>query len=706
MTPPFRFSLLALLTSASVSPIVYAADNSKVEYQTVEVTGQSTQSTTKTAAASDEQSITVDQVTPEQIQLSQPQELSDAISLLPGIQSSGNNSYSYVSRGFALTRDNVKMDGLNAWALKDNQIPMIAVERVDVLKGVGSMLFGSQEVGGTINLVTKKPQKIRHTEVQIEGGSYLTPQTDQNFGTRSFAVDSTGAVDEQQNWLYRFIADYRGQSGFEDDRDKHGYYLAPMLTWLPDNQQSLTLQMEMTRYKYNDLSGLVAPGSDIGQVDSATTNYYGGQNDATDQGVSTTLTYLRHLSEGWELTSRWRSVWHRDERASFSVGRVTSDSVFRRYQHIANHQLNHQLDTYVTGEFFTGSISHDLTVGGGYAHTRNDFNRINWGGNDSALTVSVHNPVFTHIDTSTISNGPGTHRIYTYDTYSAYAQDIIGLTSKLYVQLGGRFDWQQRDATYVSYTRSNGTYVPGSHEKATEQYWTPTLGVSYLLTPQWRWHGGYSRSYETSGVDSLDANGKPFDPEQGTQYETGIHYTPHAAWSGDLTLFHIEKQNVVVANSRGDNAALGKIRSQGAELSVHAQPSLNSTLIVSYTWLKTKVVEGDQDNPASSDEGNEFINAPRQRLTLQGYYQLNSNWQVGSIVTAQTHSYGSTDNDLVLPGYTTVDLTSRYRLTDHAAFDVSIKNVLDQYYYRAAKNANAIYIGEPRYLQARFTYDF
>lgn len=708
MTSPFRLSLLAIFVSAAVTPMTYAKshDNSPVEYQAVEVKGHSHRSTTKTNAAEGEQSITVDSVDRQQIELSQSRELSDAISLLPGIQRSGTNSYSYVARGFKLTRDNVKIDGLNAWALKDNQIPLIAVERVDVLKGVGSMLFGSQEVGGTVNLVTKKPQAESYHEFQLEGGSYMSSQTDQNIGNRSFAFDSTGALDDDAHWLYRMIGDYRGNSGFADNNDKHGYYLAPMLTWQPDDQQSLTLQLELTRYSYNPYSGVVAPNSNIGSVASAGTNYFGGQNDASDQGVSATLTYQRQLSTDWDLTTRWRSVWHRDERGNFSISRVSDDEVTRRYRRIQNHQLNHQLDTYLNGRFLTGGISHEVTLGGGYAHTRNDFNRLNWGGNDSALTVAVHNPQFTHVDKSTISNGPGSHRIYTYDTYSLYAQDVMGLTDKLFLQLGTRFDWQKREARSLAYTRSNGSDVAGTHEDATEQYWTPTAGLSYQFTPSWRWHGGFSQSYETSGVDKQDSEGKPFDPEKGTQYETGLHYTPESNWSADLTLFHIEKRNVVVANSDGDNSALGKIRSQGAELSISGNPYQDLRLIAGYTFLKTKVMEGDQDDPANSDKGNEFINAPRQRLTLQGYYQVTPEWQLGSILTAQTHSYGTTDNDLTLPGYATVDLLTSYQITPEASVDLSIKNLFDRGYYSAAKNANAIYVGEPRYLQAKLKYRF
>ncbi|CAG9001002.1 MAG: Metal-pseudopaline receptor CntO [Candidatus Celerinatantimonas neptuna] len=701
MKRAIRLTGLAFICTGVQWP-AYAS--SQVSLDDMDVSAQTTQTTSKTGAPEDSQSLTINQLTANQIEQSQPEQLSDAISLLPGIQVSGSNSYSYVSRGFALSRDNVKIDGMNAWALKDNQIPLIAIERVDVLKGVGSMLYGSQSVGGTINVVTKKPQAKRYHEIQIEGGSYMSPSTDQTIGARHLAFDSTGAVDHQEHWLYRFLGDYKGKSGFADNQNTHGYYFSPMLTWQPDDHQSLIAQMELTRYTYNYASALVAPDSDISKVAAITTNYFGPQNEASDQGVSATLTYLRHLDNGWDSTTRWRSVWHRDERANFAIGSVSSTSVKRRYRHLRNHQLNHQLDSYLTGRMMTYGVSHDLTLGMSYAHTRNDFNRLNWGSNDSALTVSVYDPQFTQIDTNSISNSPGTHRIYTYDTYSLYAQDILGLTKKLNLQLANRFDWQQRDATYVPYTKSNGTFVSGSHESASEHYWTPTLGLSYRFTPIIRWHGSYAQSYATSGVDKTDASGKPFDPTRGIQYETGLQITPDQLWSAELNLFHIIKKNVIVTDVDGNNAALGRVRSQGAELSVTMQPTYRWKMKGAYTWLKTEVLKANQSG--SSTQGNEFINAPRQRMTLQSNYQLLAPWSVGAVLIAQTHSYGSTDNQLVLPGYATVNLTSRYQINKQLRLDVGLKNLLNKTYYTSAKNANTIYAGEPRYMQAKLSYQF
>ncbi|MFM2476887.1 TonB-dependent siderophore receptor [Celerinatantimonas sp. MCCC 1A17872] len=695
MSPVFRLSVVAIACIGAISS-AYAADN-QVELDTVNVSANSTKTTTKTAAGTNKQSVTVDQLTSAEIDNSQPQELSDAISLLPGIQASGTNSYSYTSRGFALSRDSVKIDGMNAWALKDNQIPMIAVDHVDVLKGAGSMLYGSQPVGGTLNIVTKKPQAQSYHKVEIEGGSYLSSQTDQWIGARHIAFDSTGAMNDDQTFLYRVIGDYKGDSGFADYQNTHGYYLTPMLTWQPDDKQSLTAQFELTRYSYNYASALVAPDSDISKVAAISTNYYGPQNQATDQGVSATLTYQRDLASGWQNTTRWRSVWHRDERANFDVSSVSDTEVTRRYRHPLNHQLNHQLDSYFTGQVTTGAIKHDLTLGFGWAHTRNDFNRLNWGKNDSSLTVSVYSPSFSYVDTDSVSNSPGSDRIFTYDTYSLYAQDILELTERLSLELGSRIDWQHR-ALSVKTTSSS------SDDTTHENYWTPSAGLSYQFNPTVRWHLGYTQSYETSSLQKTDADGNTFDPTKGEQYETGLHFTPDSNWSADINLFHIVKKNVIVEDSSGDDAALGKVRSQGAEVSFKIAATDDLSLYSSYTYLDTKVLEGDQSS--DSDKGNQFINAPHHRVALTGSYQVNESWQMGATARAQTHSYGSTDNELRLPGYATFDLNSSFKLNTHTTLDVSLKNLFDKTYYSAAKSATAIYAGEPRYLQAKLSYEF
>ncbi|CAG9296597.1 TonB-dependent siderophore receptor [Celerinatantimonas diazotrophica] len=695
MSPVFRLSVVAVACLGAIS-CAYAADN-RVKLNTLNVSANSTQITTKTSAAADEQSVTVNQLTSAEIDDSQPRELSDAISILPGIQASGTNSYSYTSRGFALSRDSVKIDGMNAWALKDNQIPMIAVDHVDVLKGVGSMLYGSQPVGGTLNIVTKKPQAQSYHKIEIAGGSYLSSQTNRWIGARRIAFDSTGTVNDHQDFLYRVIGDYKGDSGFADYQNTHGYYLTPMFTWLVDDKQSLMAQFELTRYTYNYASALVAPDSDINKVAAISTNYYGPQNQASDQGVSATLTYQRDLVAGWHNTTRWRSVWHRDARTNFDVGRVTDSEVLRHYRNQLNYQLNHQLDSYFTGQLQTGSIKHNLTFGFGWAHTRNNFNRLNLGKNDPSLTVAVYSPSFSYIDTASISNSSGRDLFYTYDTYSVYGQDILALTQRLSFTFGSRLDWQHR-------TTSVKTTSSSKDDSTHKNYWTPSAGISYQFNPTVRWHFGYAQSYETSSLLKTDVNGNPFEPTRGEQYETGLHFTPNSNWSADVNLFHIVKKNVIVKNNSGDDAALGRVRSQGAEVSLNIIASNHLSLYSSYTYLDTKVLQGAQNS--NSEKGNQFINAPHHRIALTGSYEVNDRWQMGATARAQTHSYGSTDNELRLPGYATFDLNSSFKLNANMTLDVSLKNIFDKTYYSAAKNANAIYAGEPRYLQAKLSYEF
>ncbi|MFM2483732.1 TonB-dependent siderophore receptor [Celerinatantimonas yamalensis] len=694
MPAVFRLSLLTLCCHRFLVP-VQAAEQTTLD--TLHVVAQSTGNTSKTSAAPDQQSITIDQLSQSQIHAAEPQSLSDAVSLLPGIQATGTNSYSYTSRGFALSRDSVKIDGMNAWVLKDNQIPLIAIDHVDVLKGAGSMLYGGQPVGGTLNVVTKKPQAKSYHVVEIEGGSYASPQTSRWVGGRRMAFDSTGALNDQQTLLYRIIGDYKGQSGFAEQQNNHGFYLTPMLSWQPDDRQSFTAQFELTRYRYNDASALVAPENNIDRVASISTNYYGPQNQATDQGVSATLTYQRKLPNTWQNTTRWRSVWHRDERANFDVSSVSQSWVTRRYRHVLNHQTNHQVDSYFTGQWQSGSIEHFMTLGGSYAHTRNDFNRLSWGKNDHALNVSVYSPQFSHVDIANISHPSGSDRVFSYDTYSLYAQDVLALSEKLNLQVGGRIDWQHRELDIITHSQS-------AYSAAFRHYWVPNAGISYQINPSLRWHVGYSQSYQSSSLQNSDVSGQSFEPTRGIQYETGLHFTPNQPWSGDLNLFHIIKKNVIVQNSSGDDVALGRVRSQGAELSVVLQANAALNIIAAYTYLDTKVLEGDQSS--QSNTGNAFINAPHHRISVQSYYQATPVLRVGAIVRAQTSSFGSSDNQLILPGFATVDLTSRYQLNAKTTLDLSVKNVFDKTYYSSAKSAIAINAGEPRYLQAKLRYLF
>ncbi|TCK04727.1 TonB-dependent siderophore receptor [Marinobacterium mangrovicola] len=662
--------------------------------------------TMKSAAPADSQSLTLGNVGKEKIESLQVNDISEAIDTISGIHRiGGGTNYDYVSRGFSLTRDNVKMDGMNAWALKDQSMPAILLDDVEVLKGVGSMFYGSQEPGGTINLVTKKPQAERYNEIDLQGGAWLSDDTDAGWGKSALSFDSTGEMGDRKDVLYRVIGEYRDDKGFRDDEDKDGYFLAPMLTWLIDDRQSLTAQFEVTRYDYNYPSGLVAADSDIKQVADITTNYLGPQNDATDEGVSASLTYNRDLGNGWSNVTKWRSVWHEDERANFWVRSVRDGTVKRSYRHLLNKQENHSLDSYFTGEVMTGSIAHRLTLGGSYAYTRNDFNRLNWGNIDSALDLDLYNPVHDYIDLDSISNGDGLHRVFTYDTYSLYGQDVIALTDKLDLQAGLRYDWQHREMEAKAYTNVSGRSYEAELYETNEDFLTPTLGLSYRLNNDWRLHGSYSESYETSAVSNTDADGNTFDPETGKQYEVGIHYTPAADWNAELVLFQINKENVIVSGDDGYSAALGEVRSRGAELGLGWNPTSRLALQASYTLLDTVILTGDQDT-ADNEEGNEFLNSPHNQLSLQAQYKASEALDLGAVFFAQSRRYGSSDNELELPGFGRLDLTASYQLSPNMDMGLALKNVFDKQYYLAADRDTAVYPGAPRFLQASLKYRF
>ncbi|PXF32420.1 hypothetical protein WH50_04850 [Pokkaliibacter plantistimulans] len=700
-----RPSLIALAVLAAHTSV--HADTLQLDTLSVQADVEAS-STVKSAAGDDSQALTVNAVDQNKIEAIQPRNLSDAIDTLPGIQQAGTNNSDYVSRGFALTRDNMKMDGMNAWVLKDQQIPLILVDRVEVLKGVGSMYYGSQEPGGVVNIITKKPQAESYHEINVEGGGWTSSSTGKGWGDKNVSFDSTGTISSHPSLLYRVVGEYVDSQGFRDDEKRSGYFFAPMLTWQIDDKQSLTAQVEVTRYHYNYQSGLVAPGADIHRIAAITTNYLGPQNYATDEGIAASLSYERELAAGWKNVTKWRSVWHKDERENFDISSVSDDAsptVARYYRHLYNQQKNHSLDSYFTGEVTTGQLLHRLTLGGTYAYTQNDFNRLAWGSADNALSLDVYQPAKSYIDTSSISSGAGSHRIYTYDTYSLYAQDVIGLTDRWDVQLGGRYDWQHREYESLAYTNAKGKYVAGSYTEADKDYFTPTLGTSYRLTDSIRLHTSYSESYETSAVDKTDVNGNNFEPETGKQYEVGLHVQPATNWNADLVLFNIEKRNVIVTDSDGDDAALGKVRSRGAELSLGWQPDQNWNLQASYTLLHTRVLEGDQDT-SDSEEGNEFINSPHQQMVLQAQYRASSDLTLGALWLAQGRRYGSTDNQLVLPGYSRLDLTADYQIDKNTSVVLSVKNALDKQYYVSADSETAVYAGDPRYISARLKYVF
>ncbi len=200
------------------------------------------------------QSVSV--VTADQINAQGAKSLREVVGYTPGVGAQGNGSRdadNLLLRGFAIDNGSIRRDGMLSPSntFTGTQEPF-GVERVDVLRGAASLLYGAAEPGGIVNLVSKRPTTDSLREISVEGGSNQRKQASGDFG---------GALNADGSLSYRLTALLRDSGTFMDFVPDNRLYVAPALTWKPSAATSLTLLSYYQKTKYNRQWGVEPAGS-------------------------------------------------------------------------------------------------------------------------------------------------------------------------------------------------------------------------------------------------------------------------------------------------------------------------------------------------------------------------------------------------------------------------------------------------------------
>src|SRR5260370_24411565 len=261
------------------------------------------------------------------------------------------------------------------------------------MKGPTSVLYGQAQPGGIINIITKKPQGERLNVIDFRGGVFFGTRT--TFGDRKkghLSMDSTGPLEENRTWLYRFIASYDDANDFRDNVQNKGLYVVPSVSWLGWEGAVLNMEFEYRRTRTSNDSGLVAPNNDISLVAARNVRDQEPGDYLNENGKTLTTTLRKSFKNGATWTANWRSVWHDDDTKTFeNAGTSGLTIVTRRDRHQVNARRYHYLDITFVKSVSTGTIRHRLLFGynGGYELTH--FDRLQFA-TAAALNVNIYNP--------------------------------------------------------------------------------------------------------------------------------------------------------------------------------------------------------------------------------------------------------------------------------------------------------------------------
>ncbi|MGL5836032.1 MAG: TonB-dependent siderophore receptor, partial [Waterburya sp.] len=518
-----------------------------------------------------------------------------------------NRGFVAALRGFEgvpILRDGIRSFSENGPASVDLEVANL--ERVEVLKGPATVLSGSSEPGGLINLVTKKPlaEPYYNLEFQLGNRNFYSP-----------SIDLSGPLTEDGSLLYRFNALYRTEESFLDLEDSFDrFFIAPVVTWKISDSTDLTLRLE-----YIEEGTPVSLGSVVFNTDNGSTIEQLVSNpDSTikEDYLNVGYSFEHRFSEDWQLRNEFSFITNSADYSVYAVGGSFDPStgdLTRNFGSQNNMYETFSLYTNINGKFNTGSVKHNLLFGVDLARDNNSFFQRYDLTSESVINIFdsepdyFADPVPDPEDIPILFDGSNTT-----DRLGIFLRDQIDILDNLVVAAGVRFDTVDLDGEDVfndSETNQNDNAV------------SPSIGIVYQPIEPISLYTGYSESFTPNLT--TDSTGQPLEPETGKGFDVGIKAELiENRFLVNLGYFNITKQNVGVADPDIPFASIatGEQQSEGFDFDLSGEIMPGWDVIASYAFIDAEVTE--DTNPELV--GNKLIGIPENSASLWTTYQIQS----------------------------------------------------------------------------------
>lgn len=646
----------------------------------------STASKSSVALKDEAQSVQV--VTPQTIEDFQVRSLDDAMKFVSGMTQSNTlagTQDGFVKRGFGGNADgSILRDGIRSSLSRNFSA---TTERVEVLKGPASLLYGALEPGGLINVISKKPQYQWNTRLNADSSS---------FGGGSLTVDVTGPIADS-GLAFRLVAERQHEDYWRNFGEEEHSLIAPSLSW-----EGERLRLNIT-YEYKEYSTPVDRGTVIinGKPAKVSYNDRFGESWSKAEGIDELLTATAEyqLSDDWStrVTYGWNNERYDYAEARPNALNATTGALSRRSDGSEHDNQTQYLAWDWIGNANLFSQRHDLLIGADTERVDN-FRGDTWRG-PAVGGFNIYNPIYGNLAAPSLLNPAQSDRSDELHSRSIYAKDNWHLNDQWIVVLGGRYQRfeqlveQGRGATYTRTTdRTDTTFLPFG-------------GLVFQLNDQMAFYGNYSRSFVPNASDTN--TGQAFDPEEGRSYELGVKLDLPQGIGASLALFDIEKKNVVVTNNSVSEAA-GKVGSRGVELDITGRLSERWELLGSYAYTDTEIL----DDP--SNEGNELVNAARNVGSLYLVHHLHlpqelGQWKLGGGARYVGERAGDNANTFWLDSYTVADAFVTWDsqlLGEKTRLQLNVRNLFNERYYPSSGGNLRVAVGEPRELRLSASVEF
>ncbi|MBR8653599.1 TonB-dependent siderophore receptor [Achromobacter sp. Marseille-Q0513] len=539
-------------------------------------------------------------------------------------------------------------------------------ERVELLKGPASILYGQAAPGGIINLVTKLPTAEPLRELELQAGSWNKKQIAADFG---------GPLSEDGRVRYRLTGLARDSDTMVRRIDNDRAALAGALAWQLTDATTLTLLASYNRIRNPYDAGKPLDGTLLSNPNGriARDRYLG--EPGSDHFDVTGATYgymLEHkFNDSWQFRQNLMAYDYKADNKYTEINsrvfpanpRLVGRSIVGRHDTDKGLAVDNQL----IGKLRHGAFEHTLLFGA-------DWSTLRWTRSQKLAPmppIDLYDPVY---GSPVVFNPAYDRRISQQGRQLGfYAQDQIKIDGRWIVLLGGRYDKARNDS---------GAGPQDSHA------FTPRAGLMYLFDNGLAPYYSYSKSFQpTAGADF---NGNPFRPTTGVQHEVGLKYEPPGAdASVTLALYDITQRNVLTSDPAhtGFLSQSGEVRSRGAEIEARASLNRQWDLLASFALIDAEVTKSNHGT-----QGTRPPSVPNNMATLWADYRfsgvpgLSAGFGVRHVGRQET-------NRMPVPSYTTYDAALRYQW-EKWQFALNIKNLTDKTYVSACPGV--CYYGDER----------
>lgn len=596
-------------------------------------------------------------------------------------------------RGFDATQTGVFLDGLNLFSFGFGgfQTDAYMLERVEVLKGPASVLYGGANPGGIVNLIRKRPQAepAYSTEIGIN-----------NFGNAFFGFDANDKLNEDGTVTYRVTGKIAGGDNYSDYSEDLRGFIMPQVTFAPDDATSLTLYAMASALDqvhvgngFLPYAGTVTDGPFGGKIDRDF--FFGepyhdfGRYDQQMIGYE----FSHEFDNGWKLSQNLRYA-HVDKAEelvypyAFSSVPGSTDLARLGFKHDTSVD-SLSIDTRGEKEFSTGPLDHTLLVGIDYKNFKLDQTQ------SSAFPASDLDPTDPEYGKPFPTYGsPYIDGVTRMQQVGIYAQDQIRFGDGWLATLNGRYDFIN--------LKGESRLVGGDYDTKDEQL-SGRAGLAYEfdngLTPYVSAATFFNPLAGTRQTDPAD----PFNPlkvapliaEEGEQYEAGIKYEPTFV-DGLLTasLFHITKQNALVTSGLIQEQ-VGEIESRGLEIEGKLNINQNWKILASYAYTDMEITE--DANPAFI--GNRPYLIPEHQASVWLDYLVTDGpmegVSVGGGLRYQGESFADMANTATVPDAVVADAAIRYEKNGWGAA-LNVTNLFDKDYVKGCQGMFTCGYGDQR----------